>query len=485
MKTRKQYTRGGNDSKTKRKRRSSDKNSDEKRHKKGSSHSSKSSNKSKNKQITDIVYTEANLFDSSSSLSEKSKSPKTPKKEDMDLRNHKCHAKIPESVSEFLQKEIKNEFPNEITQNKIDQLIKMKFQLLCDITNEIVPPVIENLNINVKHTINQILGNHNYALKIIKRLTDITGIKLLTPMDYNFVNTDLIFKQKQHTKDIPSEEMTKIIDYMNNNETRHYQPIVRELDKMQINKIHAFAIPIYIPEHINMVIIHATSKTAIIELFEPNGWVLSDYLMHIYQIIEYDCREIVSKIYPGKRIIFKHPLYLCYGQRPTCQSRLCDPEIITQIRTHTGSCTIFSMWYLFNRALYLKTESARQTYKTMDTIIRKDPTYISKLVYSFLSLLSANHSDLVVSILVYANLIDSQYTSFLDIGKEILSREQKKSLYIMSGKHNNIKLYNALREHSGYKTIFPGKHFNDFLRKPADSTSFGGASGESKIPASL
>lgn len=457
MKTQKQYRHGGNDSKTKRKRSSSDKNSDKKRH--------------KNTQIPEKVYTAENLFDSSSKShsSEKSKSPKTPKKEDMDLRNQKCHAKIPESVPEFLQEEIKNEFSNEITQDKIDQLVKIKFQLLCDITNEIVPPVIENLNINVKYTINQILGNHNYALKIIKRLTDITGIKLLTPMNYNFVNTDLIFKQIHNANDILHQEMPKIINYMDNIETRHYQPILRELDKIPIDEIKAFAIPIYIPNHINMVIIHATAKTAIIELFEPNGWVQSDYLMHIYQIIEHDCREIVKKIYPEKRIIFKHPLYLCHGQRPTCQSRLCNPEIMTQIGKHKGSCTIFSMWYLFNRALYLKTESARQTYKTMDTIIRKDPTYISKLVYSFLSLLSANHSDLVFSILVYANLIDSQYTSFLDIGKEILSREQKKSLYIMSGKHNNITLYNALREHSGYKTIFPGKQFNDFLRKPAVS----------------
>lgn len=456
----KKYKIGGNDS-DKRKRESSSV---------ASSADSMNSQKNTNKRYK--VDKSSSSSPSSTSSIKSPSIPASPTEEVYSNRIQICNTKKPNTISDELRTSIADSFPNGIvTDEKIRNLVQVKFELLCKIINGNVPESIKNLSITNKTATIDILGHTPYTLKVLKRLTDlIGGIKLTTPLRYMFINSEGIFKTKQITDGN--------IEYINkyrlpeNENRRLYNQII-----IQINENEIVVIPIIIPNHITIAIIHANSKNSIIEWFEPNGNLFlphdinfrfditryNTYITQFYDIIQEDCGRIANKLYPNKVSMFKHPLYLCVGQRPTLQGRLVANK--DKLGHQINSCTIFSMWYMFNRIIYLKKESAKQTYKYMDSIIKRDPTYISNLIYTFLTLLSTSYYDLLLSILSTSFFKENEYIKYLQLGHRLLSHHDIKYLYQTVGKTQNIHLYNALKSVDYTKAAYPGENYNTIVAK--------------------
>jgi hypothetical protein len=135
--------------------------------------------------------------------------------------------------------------------------------------------------------------------------------------------------------------------------------------------------------------------TWIIEHFEPHGRQDEDeYYVNkaiydlVHDILKYDPE------YNGNNIKIIHPNQLC---RLTGEMN----EILQQILGGTkykGSCTMFSMWYSFNRVLYPEKESA-QIYEEMnDTLLSsKNPSEtIENIILSFVSLINIDIDSLKI-----------------------------------------------------------------------------------------
>ena len=142
--------------------------------------------------------------------------------------------------------------------------------------------------------------------------------------------------------------------------------------------------------HSNMLIIkkEVKNKETIweVEHFEPHGRQYSeerdvnkaiDELVH--DILKYDHE------YNKDNVKITHPNQLCKLTGETS-------EILQQILRYTkysGSCTVFSMWYSFNRLLYPEKES-EQIYEEMNKALlnSKNPSEtIENIILSFVSLI--------------------------------------------------------------------------------------------------
>jgi len=143
--------------------------------------------------------------------------------------------------------------------------------------------------------------------------------------------------------------------------------------------------------HSNMLIIKKNTTTNQvtweIEHFEPHGRQFSEEVS-----VNKAVQELVHDIlindpeYNKDNIKITHPNQLC---------RLTEPidKILQQILDNTkyeGSCTIFSMWYSFNRILYPQKES-EQIYKEMNDTLNKSTNpskTIENIISTFLSLIN-------------------------------------------------------------------------------------------------
>lgn len=125
-----------------------------------------------------------------------------------------------------------------------------------------------------------------------------------------------------------------------------------------------------------------------IEHFEPHGKQDEDEERHVNKAIVNLVHDILKHDaeYNKDNIKITHPNQLCKLTRET-------NEVLQQILQDTkyrGSCTIFSMWYSFNRLLYPEKESA-QIYREMnDTLLSsKNPSEtIENIILSFVSLIN-------------------------------------------------------------------------------------------------
>ncbi len=281
------------------------------------------------------------------------------------------------------------------------------FDRLCDLTTLYGTDL--NLNAAQKMVLGLILGNANYTRKILLTLAQMLGISVTSDLSYPGDND-------------PNEIL-----------------LGTNIDK-------PFAIPIALPNHINIVIVHRIDNVVHIEHFEPNG----PYLTQYKDDIESDCRAVVLKAYPNMQIEYHAPNNICVdNSQRRMQSR------ININYKHSGSCSIFAMWYMFNRIIFMERESAQETFKRMDEIIKKNPKYISKLVYGFISVLSTEFPDLLIEIIMSAH---SNYAYYVKFGEDIFDDDHKRILYNYAFDNNNLKLFQILYK-NGY--AYPG--FDDDL----------------------
>ena len=144
--------------------------------------------------------------------------------------------------------------------------------------------------------------------------------------------------------------------------------------------------------HSNMLIItkkEDKKTTWEIEHFEPNGREQDNE--------EYDVNEEVDKLvhdilkhdpeYNKDNVKITHPNELC---KLTTKTNKVLQQILLNNTKYEGSCTIFSMWYSFNRILYPEKES-EQIYKEMNQTLlsSKNPSQtIENIILSFVSLIN-------------------------------------------------------------------------------------------------
>jgi hypothetical protein len=284
--------------------------------------------------------------------------------------------------------------------------LREKFNALCDLTTlHELPDSIKNLTALQKRVLGLILGNAEYTRKVMQTLALMTGITVTSDLTYSEENQD--------------NDLDEILSGTN-------------LDK-------PFAIPIALPNHINIVIVHTIDNVAHIEHFEPNGPHLTRY----EGAIEQECRAIVQNAYPDMQIEYHAPNNICVP-RPTSPRRMQSRIDINY--KHSGSCSIFAMWYMFNRIIFLDRESAQETFNRMDSIIKQNPKYVSKLLYGFISTLSSEFPNLLIEIIQSAH---SNYDAYVNFGKDIFNDNHKQILYNHAVENNNMKLFNTLYN-SGY-----------------------------------
>ena len=144
--------------------------------------------------------------------------------------------------------------------------------------------------------------------------------------------------------------------------------------------------------HSNMLIItkkEDKKTTWEIEHFEPNGREQDNE--------EYDVNEEVDKLvhdilkhdpeYNKDNVKIIHPKQLC---KLTTKTNKILQQILLNNTKYEGSCSIFSMWYSFNRILYPEKES-EQIYKEMNQTLlsSKNPSQtIENIILSFVSLIN-------------------------------------------------------------------------------------------------
>ena len=125
-----------------------------------------------------------------------------------------------------------------------------------------------------------------------------------------------------------------------------------------------------------------------IEHFEPHGKQDEDEERHVNKAIVNLVHDILKHDpeYNRDNIQITHPNQLCKLTGET-------NEVLQQILRHTkydGSCTMFSMWYSFNRVLYPEKESA-QIYEEMNHTLlsSKNPSEtVENIILSFVSLIN-------------------------------------------------------------------------------------------------
>jgi hypothetical protein len=331
-------------------------------------------------------------------------------------RRDKCISTIPEHIPESVYPLIRKTIPNHRYSNaQINDILKVKFQLLCNITNGIVPHEKMVANINIAKTLT---GHPNVVLSIMQYIATIMNINVTAPIKYTFPTTD-----------IKEDRDTRIQNALNT---------IENTNKITI-------VPVFLPEHMNIVIIHSSNEMHIIELFEPNGYIPSTETKTLYELIKYDCKKLARVIYPDIHTSqFIKPTRCRAGK---CQSRISKHDTL-ECESYRETCSVFSLWYMFNRIIYLDSETAEETIDNMDAIlVDKTPNYIMELIYAFIDVLSSDINDLLIIALQSVRFTVDGYKKYIKYAKPQLTKDTMSIIYNTVKSNNNAQyLEQALKE---------------------------------------